>query len=87
MARFRLPYGGGEAPALFIADTGNGTWRKEAVPERNSLLDEFTEFIEALQRGDDDTPIPQVHGLNVLKVLEATEKSARTGREVVLDLE
>lgn len=87
MARFRLPYGGGEPPALFIADTGDGTWRKEGVPERNSLLDEFTEFIEALERGDDDTPIPQVHGLNVLKVLEATEESARTGREVVLDLE
>ena len=63
------------------------TWRKEEVPQRDSLLDEFTEFIESLERGDDDTPIPQVHGLNVLKVLEATEESARTGREVVLDME
>ena len=72
---------------MFIADTGDGTWRRETVPVRDSLLDEFTEFIESLQRGDDDTPIPQVHGLNVLKVLEATEASARTGREVVLDLE
>ena len=87
MARFRLPYGGGDAPALYIADTSDGSWRKEEVPQRDSLLDEFTEFIESLERGDDDTPIPQVHGLNVLKVLEATEESARTGREVVLDME
>ena len=29
MARFRLPYGGGRPPALFIADTPDGTWRRE----------------------------------------------------------
>lgn len=87
MARFRLPYGGGDRPALFIADTDQGTWRREEVPVRDSILDEFTEFIESLERGDEDTPIPQQHGLNVLKVLEATEESTRTGREVVLDLE
>ncbi len=87
MARFRLPYGSGEAPHLLIADTDQGTWRREDVPERDSLLDEFTDFIAALERGDEDTPITQRHGLNVLKVLEATEESARTGREVLLDLE
>ena len=37
MARFRLPYGGGEAPALYIADTSEATWRKEEVPQRDSL--------------------------------------------------
>ena len=87
MARFRLPYGGGDPPALFIADTGEGTWRRQEVPARNSLLDQFTAFVQSLERGDDDTPVPQDHGLKVLKVLEATEESARTGREVVLDLE
>lgn len=87
MARFRLPYGGGDPPALFIADTADGTWRREPVPVRDSLVDEFTGFIESLERGDADTPIPQVHGLNVLKVLEATEASARTGREVELSLQ
>ncbi len=87
MARFRLPYAGGEAPALFIADTGEGSWRRQEAPERDSLLDEFTEFVASLERDDEDTPIPQRHGLNVLKVLEATEESTRTGREVVLDLE
>ena len=87
MARFRLPLGGGDPPALFIADTGEGTWRRQEVPARNSLLDQFTAFVQSLERGDEDTPVPQDHGLKVLKVLEATEESARTGREVVLDLE
>ena len=87
MARFRLPFGGGDPPALFIADTEEGTWRRQEVPARNSLLDQFTAFIQSIERGDDDTPVPQAHGLKVLKVLEATEESARKGREVVLDLE
>ena len=51
----------------------------------NSLLDEFTDFVQAIERGDEDTPIPQEHGLRVLKVFEATVKSARTGREVEVD--
>ena len=57
------------------------------MPARNSLLDQFTAFVQSLERGDEDTPVPQDHGLKVLRVLEATEESARTGREVVLDLE
>lgn len=87
MAKFRLPYGGGEKPAIFIADQSSGEYTPQEVPDRDSLLDEFTDFIKALQDGDEDTPIPQRHGLNVLKVLEATEESARTGREVLMNLE
>ena len=87
MARFRLPYGGDESPSLFIADQPEGGFTQHEVPDRDSLLDEFTDFIKALEAGDEDTPIPQKHGLYVLKVLEATEESALTGREVVLDLE
>lgn len=87
MAKFRLPYGGGDKPALYIADTPNGTYERHEVPDRDSLLDEFGAFIAALQAGDEDTPIPQRHGLYVLKVLEATEESARLGREVEVELE
>ena len=87
MAKFRIPYGGGDKPALFVADQPNGVYERQEVPDRDSLLDEFTDFVKALQDGDDDTPIPQKHGLYVLKVLEATEESARTGREVELELE
>ena len=84
MARFRLKYGQseGQETAMYIADTEDGLWKKELVKETDSFLDEFTEFVEAIERGDPDTPIPQEHGLKVLKVFEATEESARTGREV-----
>jgi predicted dehydrogenase len=87
MARFRLQYGQaeGQETALYIGDTDGGTWRKEPVEETNSLLDEFTEFVEAIERGDEDTPIPQEHGLRVLKVFEATEESAQKGREVTIE--
>lgn len=87
MARFRLKYGSseGQETALYVADTEDGTWRKESVETTNSLLDEFTDFVQAIERGDDDTPVPQEHGLRVLKVFEATEESARTGREVEID--
>ena len=87
MARFRLKYGSaaGQETAMYIADTDEGTWKKEPVDETDSLLDEFTEFVAAIERGDEDTPIPQEHGLKVLRVFEATEESARTGREVKID--
>jgi len=87
MARFRHAYGSspGQETALYIADTEDGVWRKEEIADTDSLLDEFTEFVAALQRGDEDTPIPQEHGWRVLKVFEATEESARTGREIVID--
>jgi predicted dehydrogenase len=87
MAKFRLKYGQaeGQETALWIADTEGGTWQKEAVRENEPLLEEFTEFVAAIERDDADTPIPQEHGLRVLKVFEATEESARTGREVKID--
>ena len=84
MARFRLQYGQseGQETAMYIADTEDGGWKKELVEETDSFLDEFTEFVEAIERGDSDTPVPQEHGLRVLKVFEATEESAKTGKEV-----
>lgn len=70
---------------MYIDDTDEGTWKKEPVAETDNLLDEFTEFVAAIERGDADTPGPQEHGLKVLRVFEATEESARTGREVKID--
>ncbi len=80
-ARFRvLPSVG-----LWVADTTEGTWREESVETTDSLADEFADFVQAIEHGDEDTPIPQAHGRQVIQVLEATEESARTGREVVLN--
>ena len=47
---------------------------------------EFREFIDALNRGDEDTPIPQIHGRNVMAILDAWEESHETGREVEPDI-
>jgi phthalate 4,5-cis-dihydrodiol dehydrogenase len=87
MAKFRLKYGQaeGQETALWIGDTEDGTWEKEEVRTNEPLLEEFTDFVAAIERGDADTPIPQEHGLRVLKVFAATEESARTGREVKID--
>lgn len=86
MAKFRISYGGtGDETGVWIADAStDNKWKFEPVEERDSMLDEFTAFIESLERGDDDTPVPQEHGLRVLRLLEAAEESSRIQREVVL---
>ncbi|MFW6195145.1 MAG: Gfo/Idh/MocA family protein [Chloroflexota bacterium] len=86
MAKFRIAYGqaADQKTGLWIADSPTGEWREQPVEERNSLLDEFSEFIQALEHGADDTPVPQAHGRQVMEVLEATERSAALGKEVLL---
>ncbi len=87
MLRFRIQYGkAGPKTALWVADTPSGKWEEEKVLHFDPLLEQFSDFVKALKNDTQDTPIPQKHGLHVLKVLEATEESARTGREVALDL-
>jgi predicted dehydrogenase len=54
------------------------------VEINNPMLDEFRDFVKSLESDDEDTPVPQEHGLNVLKILEATEKSSELGQEIIL---
>lgn len=86
MARLRIAYGQhpSQKTAIWVADTHDGTWVEEPVDDTSPFEEEVADFIAAIERGDEDTPIPQEHGLRVLEVLEATEESSRTGREVVL---
>ncbi len=86
MARLRIAYGQhpSQKTAIWVADTHDGTWVEEPVDDSSPFEEEIAEFIASIERGDEDTPIPQEHGLRVLEVLEATEESSRTGREVVL---
>jgi predicted dehydrogenase len=58
----------------------------EPREERDSMLDEFTAFVESLQRGDADTPVPKEHGLRVLRLLEAAEESSRRREEVRVEI-
>ena len=87
MARLRIAYGQGpgQNTAIYVAETPAGTWREEAVDDTSPFEEEIADFIAAIERGDADTPIPQEHGLRVLEILEATEESSRTGREIVLN--
>ncbi len=83
MIRFRIQYGSGSSKTgVWVANTPSGEWLEVPFEDSDSLLDEFSDFVQSLQRGDTDTPIPQMHGLKVLEVLEASERSASTVQEV-----
>ncbi len=86
MAKFRISYGGeGDDTGVWVADSKKGEWTFEPVPETNSFQDEFSAFIKSLERGDEDTPVPQQYGLRILKILEAAEESSRTQQEIFID--
>ena len=86
MAKFRIAYGEGpgQETAVYLAEKEAGTWEKQVVEINNPMLDEFRDFVKSLESDDEDTPVPQEHGLNVLKILEATEKSSELGQEIIL---
>jgi predicted dehydrogenase len=87
MARYSIAYGGGDSGdnGVWLADEAGAGWRKLNMEPADPMADEFSDFVGSVLRGDADTPIPQAHGLLVLKVLEAIEESSRSGREVQLD--
>ncbi len=86
MIRMRIAYGRGptQKTGVWVGDTPQGDWKEVPVKTNNSLLDEFQAFVDAIARGDADTPVPQMHGRNVMEVLEAAEKSSELGREVII---
>ncbi|MSQ09030.1 MAG: Gfo/Idh/MocA family oxidoreductase [Dehalococcoidia bacterium] len=87
MVRMRIAYGRGQGQAtgVWIGDTPQGTWKEIPCDNNdNSLVDEVQAFVDSLRRGDADTPVPQMHGRNVMEILEASETSQETGREVII---
>ena len=83
-AKFRIAYGREEGQKTGFWIGTEGKWKEEPVVDRNSLLDEFSDFIASIINGDEDTPIPQYHGRRVMEIHEACEASAQSGREVVI---
>ena len=78
MARFRLPYGGGDPPGAVHRRHG----RRDLAARARSRSRQPAGRIPPISSGRSSVATrihryPQVHGLNVLKVLEATESSAR----------
>ena len=86
MAKFRIAYGEGpgQETAVYLAEKEAGTWEKQVVEINNPMQDELRDFVKSLESDDEDTLVPQEHGLNVLKILEATEKSSELGQEIIL---
>jgi predicted dehydrogenase len=82
-AKHRRAYGGIGQTGVWVER--NNEWEEVPTDNINSLEVQFNDFVQAVIRGDSDTPTPMTHGRKVLKVLEATEESHRTGKEIVFD--
>ena len=82
-AKHRRAYSGIGQTGVWV-ERGN-EWDEVPFEPVDSLVVQFKEFAKAVARGDSDSPTPMNYGRKVLKVLEATEESNRTGREVFID--
>ncbi len=79
--KYRLPYGQHGEVGLWIGQ--NEAWEPVTVTPNDPLADQFDAFLDAIQGGT--APAVTVeHGREVIRVMEAIERSAATGKEVVL---
>lgn len=79
--KYRLPYGRHGEAGLWVGQ--DEVWEPIPINPNNPLVDQFNAFLDAIAQG---TP-PAVtidHGLEVIRVMEAIERSAESGREAVL---
>jgi predicted dehydrogenase len=81
-AKHRRAYGRVGTTGVWVEKDND--WKNVPFDDINSQEVQFNDFVQAVIRGDSDSPTPMTHGRKVLKVLEATEESHRTGREVVI---
>ena len=82
-AKHRRTYGGIGKTGVWVER--NNEWVEQPFDAIDSQVVQFNDFVQAVIRGDSDSPTPMTHGRKVLKVLEATEESHRTGKEVLID--
>ena len=82
-AKHRRQYGRVGETGVWIGR--DETWTQVPITDADPLLDEFRDFAEAVESHATDSPIPMDHGRRVMQIFEATEKSHKTGREVVID--
>lgn len=80
--KYRLPYGQFGENGLWVGR--DESWRPVDVERRNSLADQFDAFLDCVEN-DTEPPVSVHHGLEVIRVMDAIERSAATGREVVID--
>ncbi|HLZ07355.1 MAG TPA: Gfo/Idh/MocA family oxidoreductase, partial [Chloroflexota bacterium] len=82
--KYRLPYGKHGEVGLWVGQ--NETWEKVEVANDNSLVAQFDAFLTAIETGQEPA-VTVDHGREVIRVMEAIERSGETGREVLLERE
>ena len=82
--KYRLPYGPHGEKGLWTGQ--DEVWTPVEVADNDPLADQFDSFLDAIASGD--TPAVTVdHGREVIRVMEAIERSGETGREIYLERE
>ena len=80
--KYRLPYGQHGEVGLWV---GQGeVWQPVDVPNRDSLADQFDAFLDTIEQ-DGEPAVSVQHSVEVVRVMEAIERSGQTGREVVIE--
>ena len=80
--KYRLPYGRHGEDGVWIGQ--NETWEPVPITNNDSLADQFNAFLDAIEN-DTEPAVSVQHGLEVIRVMEAIERSGATGREVVIE--
>ena len=82
-AKHRRAYSGIGQTGVWVEK--HNDWSEVPFDDIDSQEVQFNDFVQAVRRGDSDSPTPMTYGRKVLRVLEATEESHRTGAEVIID--
>lgn len=80
--KYRLPYGQHGENGLWIGQ--DEVWQPVEVTKNNSLADQLDAFLDSIEH-DREPAVTVQHGLEVIRVMEAIERSGATGREIIVD--
>lgn len=79
--KYRLRYGRHGEAGLWVGQ--NETWEEVTVGTSDPLADQFDAFLDAVE-GTSQPAVSLEHSLEVIRVMEAIEKSGETSAEVVI---
>ena len=79
--KYRLPYGKRGEVGLWVGQ--NEVWEPVEVRSNDPLVDQFDAFLDAVEAGAEPA-VTVEHALEVIRVMEAIERSAESGREALL---
>lgn len=82
--KYRLPYGKHGEVGLWVGQ--NEVWEPIPVEQSEPLAAQFDAFLDAVETKTEPA-VSIDHALEVVRVMEAIEKSGATGREVVIERE